>query len=91
MQRVQERGSGFGAQIFTVMFEAEPRFSLHFAQDWEVTPTESNHADRSLLVKNSQFQCPGIRAPMASTAPMLLHDVHDSFRWRSACLGHQPA
>jgi hypothetical protein len=44
-----------------------------------------------LLVKNSQFQCPGIRAPMASTAPMLLHDVHDSFRWRSACLGHQSA
>jgi hypothetical protein len=76
---VQERGPGFGAQTFTVMFEAEPGFSFHVAQDWEVTPTESNHADRSLLVKNSQFQCPGIRASIASTAPMLLHDVHDSF------------
>ena len=57
---MQERGPGFGAQTFTVMFEAEPGFSLHFAQDREVTPAESNHADRSLLVKNSQFQRPGV-------------------------------
>lgn len=46
------------------MVKAEPGFCLDFAKNWELTPSESNHADGSLLEEYSEFLIVrGLRQP----------------------------
>jgi hypothetical protein len=75
-RELQQRRAGFRSEPLAVVVKAQPGLRFDLAQHGELVRAKGNHADRLLVVEEAEFERPGIRRPLLTTAPMLLHHIH---------------